>query len=373
MQEGMTSLIQMPKVVVARLALAEENVACIVVLGDPTTGGVLASIGGLGDVTIAEAGATVGFAGPRVVEMVTGSVPSAASHSAVSALANGLIDEVVAKDDVHDHLAMVLRVLAPDEPEAVGTPPTPGTKPRGDGWAAVLKARSEDRPPPHALVEGICDETIRLRGDRSGRDDEAVVVAIGRMLGRRVLFIALDPTRGPGAGAYRLARRALRIAERLQVPVVTLVATPGADPSEGSEAGGVAWEIAQLFAAMAVTEVPIAAVVTGEGGSGGALAFAIGDVLLAYEDSIFSVIGPEGAATILWRDADRAPEAARALKLTAADLMSLGVADALLPEPPDAASLARVLAYHLDRLAGRSGHELVVARTGRWRQADGDG
>jgi acetyl-CoA carboxylase carboxyl transferase subunit beta len=219
----------------------------------------------------------------------------------------------------------------------------------------------------------MCNDTIRLHGDRSGSDDESLAAAIGRMLGRRVLILAMDPTHNVGAGAYRLARRALRVAERVGIPVVTLIDTPGADPSEESEAGGVAWEIAQLFAAMLVTEVPIVAAVTGEGGSGGALAFAAADAVLAYEDSIFSVIGPEGAATILWRDAERAPEAARALKLTAAELVSLGVADELLAEPPDAASLANALAYHLDRFAGISGHDLVVARTTRWRRSDGNG
>ena len=373
MQEGMTSLIQMPKVVAARFALAEANVPYIAVLGDPTTGGVLASIGGLADMTIAEAAATVGFAGPRVVELITGSVPSAASHSAASALANGLVDDVVAKDEVNDYLASVVAVLSPDEPEPGSAPASMGTAQPRDGWDAVLTARSKDRPPPHALLAGMCDTTIRLRGDRCGSDDDALAVAIGRMLGRRVMFMALNPTRGPGPGAYRLARRSLRVAERLRIPVVTMVATPGADPSEGSEAGGIAWEIAQLFAAMLVTEVPVVAVVTGEGGSGGALAFATADVVLAYEDSIFSVIGPEGAATILWRDAQRAPEAAALLRLTARDLLSLGVADGLLPEPPDARSLAGTLAYHLDRFAGRSGHDLVVARTERWRHVDGDG
>lgn len=373
MQEGMSSLIQMPKVVAARFALAQAQVPYIAVLGDPTTGGVLASIGALADVTIAETGATVGFAGPRVVEMITGSVPSAASHSAVSALANGLVDTVVAKDEVHDYLAKALTILAADSPEATKRPATASSTRDRDGWVAVERARSGTRPKPPELLRGMCNDTIRLHGDRSGSDDESLAAAIGRMLGRRVLILAMDPTHNVGAGAYRLARRALRVAERVGIPVVTLIDTPGADPSEESEAGGVAWEIAQLFAAMLVTEVPIVAAVTGEGGSGGALAFAAADAVLAYEDSIFSVIGPEGAATILWRDAERAPEAARALKLTAADLVSLGVADELLAEPPDAASLANALAYHLDRFAGISGHDLVMARTTRWRRSDGNG
>jgi len=372
MQEGMTSLVQMPKVVAARFALAEANVAYIAILGDPTTGGVLASIGSLADLTIAEAGATIGFAGPRVVEMVTGSVPSAASHSAASAIANGLVDVVVDKADIRAYLTSALQVLSPDSPAPVTQPDAPPARDATDGWSATQRARAQERPKPPELLDALLDDATSIAGDRCGNADPALVAAIGRMLGRRVLVLALDPARKPGPGAYRLARRALRVAERLAIPVVTLIDTPGADPSEASESGGIASEIAQLFAAMLVTEVPIAAVVTGEGGSGGALTFAAADVVLAYEDSIFSVIAPEGAATILWRDAGRAPEAARALKLTASDLVDLGVADALVAEPLDGASLARVLAYHLDRFANTSGHDLVVARTQRWRHVDGD-
>lgn len=373
MQEGMTSLLQMPKVVAARFALAEARVPYIAILGDPTTGGVLASIGGLGDITIAESGATIGFAGPRVVEMMTGSVPSAASHTAVSALGNGLVDALVAKEEVRAWLAGALEVLAPDAPEDLERTTTTGSdRVSPDGWDAVQRARDPGRPKPPELLHALCSKTIRLRGDRSGADDETLIAAVGRLLGRRVLVLALDPEAQPGPAAYRLARRSLRVAERLGIPVVTLIDTRGADPSELSEAGGVAWEIAQLYAAMLVTEVPIAAVVTGEGGSGGALAFAVGDVLLPYRDSIFSVIAPEGAATILWRDAERAPEAARALKLTAADLAALGVVDEILEEPPEPRSLSNTLAYHLDRFAGISGHDLVVARTERWRHVPVD-
>lgn len=372
MQEGMNALVQMPKVVVARFALAEANQPYIVVFGDPTTGGVLASVGALADITIAEAGATVGFAGPRVVEMITGAAPSSASHSAQSASGYGLIDAVVDKTEVTEFLARTLSVLAPDEPEDVGKP-REAEPSADDGWDATEKARAENRPTAPALLRSLLTDAAPLRGDRAGAEEHALVAALGRMRGRRVLALALDRERLPRPADYRLARRALRVADRLRIPVVTLIDTRGADPSERSESGGVAWEIAQLFAALLVTEVPVVAVVTGEGGSGGALAFAVGDVLLAYEHTIFSVIGPEGAATILWRDPARAPDAARTLKLTASDLVSFGIADALLSEPPDAGQLADAVAYHHDRLRSMTGHELVVARMKRWRRADGRG
>lgn len=368
MQEGMNALVQMPKVVAARLALAEAHVPFIAVLGDPTTGGVLASIAALADYTIAESVATIGFAGPRVVEMITGSAPGAGSHTAAAALGNGLVDVVVDNEEIGEAVARVLNVLAADTPDNVEAPASLDPTDARDGWAAVEAARSKDRTDAPTLLRGMCPDGVDLNGDRSGSDNPALLVSLGRLRGRRVLAMALDRRQAPGPGAYRLARRSLRIAERLQIPVVVLIDTRGADPSEISEAGGIAWEISQLFAAMLVTEVPIASVVTGEGGSGGALAFAVGDVLLAYEDSVFSVIGPEGAATILWRDKARAPEAARALRLTARDLMEFGIADALLPEPPGAESLARALAYHLDRVPWTSGHDLVTARLKKWRR-----
>ncbi len=368
MQEGMNALVQMPKVVAARFALADAHVPFIAVLGDPTTGGVLASAGALADYTIAESGATIGFAGPRVVEMVTGTPPGAESHSAAAALGNGLVDAVVDNEEIGEVVAKVLAALSPDSPEEIDAPAPPDSNDDRDGWDAVETARARNRPTAPELLMGVCPSEVFLRGDRSGSEDPALIAVLGRLLGRRVLAMALDRNRAPGPAAYRAARRHLRIAERLQIPVVVLIDTRGADPSEVSEAGGLAWEIARLFAAMLVTEVPIVAAVTGEGGSGGALAFAVGDVLLAYEDSIFSVIGPEGAATILWRDPARAPEAARALKLTAQHLLEFGIADALLSEPPDPASLAQALAYHLDRVPRTSGHDLVVTRMKRWRR-----
>ncbi|HEV3472780.1 MAG TPA: carboxyl transferase domain-containing protein, partial [Actinomycetota bacterium] len=302
-------------------------------------------------------------------EMITGTPPGAGSHSAATALGNGLVDEVVDNEAVGSAVTALLDVLAPDTPESPGAWQAPTPSDARDGWDAVRAARAKDRPDAPKLLKGVCRTHVPLRGDRAGSEDPALIAVLGRVLGRRAVVMALDRARPPGPAAYRAARRCLRIAERLQIPVITLIDTRGADPSEVAEAGGIAWEIAQLFAAMLVTEVPIVSVVTGEGGSGGALAFAVGDVLLAYEDSIFSVIGPEGAATILWRDPGRAPEAARALKLTAQDLLSFGIADALLSEPPDATSLASAVAYHLDRVPWDSGHDLVTARMERWRRS----
>jgi acetyl-CoA carboxylase carboxyl transferase subunit beta len=236
-----------------------------------------------------------------------------------------------------------------------------------DAWEAVAAARSPERPTAPDLAHAMSDAIVELHGDRAGSDDRFLVAALARVRGRRVVLLALDRAGAPAAGAFRKARRCIALARRLGLPIVTLVDTPGADPSEPSEARGIAWEIAGLFDDMLAADVPIISVVTGEGGSGGALAFATGDVMLVYEHSIFSVIGPEAAAAILWRDPERAPDAARALKLTAADLVRLGIADHLLPEPVTSASVADAVAYHLDRITGGAPKGAAAARRKRWR------
>ncbi len=374
MQEGMRSLIQMPKVVAARIGLANKGVPFLAVLGHPTTGGVLASLGGLADITLATEGATIGFAGPRVAEAFTGRPLRAGSRTSASALRSGLVDRVVGEQDERAVVASILDVLAADQPESGDVPVEADdrdgtdTGRRGDAWGIVLAARAEDRLNAAEAVEQIADVHHELRGDRAGTDDRGVITTIARVAGRRCVLIALDRRVAPTAGGFRKARRVVELADRLRLPVVTLVDTRGADPSEDSEAGGVAWEIARLFEAMLTTSSPILSVVTGEGGSGGALAFAAGDVLVAYAHSFFSVIGPEGAAQILWRDAGRASEAARLLKVTAHDLKRLGIADAVIAEPLDARSLRGVVAYHLERAsnAGPRG-ERAERRRRRWR------
>ena len=363
MQEGMRSLVQMPKLVTARAALEDAHVPYVAVLGDPTTGGVLASIAGLADYTIAELGATIGFAGPRVVEAVTGALPDPGSHTAASARADGLVDAVLEPNEVRGRIGELLRVLEEDEPRAAGDPAaTVGAA--LEEWAAVRAARSAERPDGPTLARALGEVSVELHGDRMGSDDSALFAALVRSEGRRFVLLALDRSTPPGPGAYRKARRCLALAERLAVPVVTLIDTPGADPSSSSESGGIAWEIAALFDAMLRVRVPVLSILTGEGGSGGALAFATGDIFLAYEHSIFSVIAPEAAAAILWRDRGRAAEAADALKLGAHTLLELGIADGLLPEPPDGSSLRAAVSYHLARI---DPEDVVARRRARWR------
>ena len=372
MQEGMRSLIQMPKVVVARLGLAAARVPFIAILGNPTTGGVFASLASLADVTIAEAEATIGFAGPRVAERFMGYRLPHGSHTAESAFMSGLVDEVVDPEELRDFVTSILMTFLPDKPRDVA-PMGDADQQRIDEWDAVQRARDDDRPLAHELILEIAESLVVLHGDRVGGVDPAVDIALARIAGRKVVVLALDRQRSPGPAAFREARRAIEIAVRLGLPIVSIVDTPGADPSADSESSGIAGEIARTFRDLLSAPVPTLSVVTGEGGSGGALAFCATDVLLAYENSVFSVIGPELAAEILWRDSERGPEAARLLKVGAVDLLELGIADALVPEPLTPASLENVIAYHLSRLCDAgSVDDLRAARLERWRSRYGD-
>ena len=374
MQEGMASLVQMPKVVAARIELARAGRPFVALLGHPTTGGVLASLGALADVTIAESGATVGFAGPRVVEAATGHRLSDDSHTAASAAAAGLVDRVAGAEEARVLVQDVLGILAcSHELSPAGPPPEPDSAGK-DAWVSLQLVRSADWPAAPALARGMSTALFELRGDRAGADDPACFAVLAVTAGGgAVLVLALDRAHAPGPGAYRKAIRCVRIASRLGLPVVTLVDTRGADPSEPSEAGGIAWAIAELYETMLAAPVPVVSIVTGEGGSGGALAFACGDVLLAYEDAVFGVIAPELAAQILWRDGERAPEAARLLRIGAHDLAGLGICDGVLAGRPDARSLSAAVAYHLGRLEATPGAGHDAARRERWRQGLGYG
>ena len=375
MQEGMRSLIQMPKVVAARLTLAEAHQPFIAFLGNPTTGGVFASLGSLADVTLAEAEATIGFAGPRVAERATGRPLEAGSHTASSAFDNGMVDAVVAGEDARAAIARVLECLGPDRPEP-SDPPVDAPRPSDvDPWDAVQRARTEAGVDPELWAPGpdgelahpLIDLHVELNGDRAGSEAGDLSTWLARIGGRKVLLVQTGG--GPiWPSGYRKTMRCLDIAAQLSLPVVTIVETTGADPSAGSEAEGIAGLIARLTEKMLQAPVPILSVVTGEGGSGGALAFATADILLASERSVFSVIGPEGAAEILWKDAARAPEAARLLKLTAHDLLDLGIADQVIPAGVE--SLKRAVTYHLGRLhEGHDPREAPKSRRARWRNS----
>lgn len=398
MQEGMASLVQMAATSAAAAAHAEAGLLQVAVLRDPTTGGVFASHANLADVVFAEPGATIGFAGPRVAEAVTdGPLPSG-SHTARGAHAAGLVDAVVARPDLPDALGPLLAWgaavtatvdgapagmtgtadgpagIGPDAATAPAPAPDHAPEPPDDPWEQVQRARAGNRHrAPAFLADDRVTVAARLRGDRAGGVDGAITVACATWAGRPVVLLAMDPGGGAiGPAGYRTAWRGLELATRLGVPVVTLVDTAGADPSASAEAGGIGHHIAATLRRMLSVPVPVVSLVVGEGGSGGALALATGDRLLVQEHAIFTVIAPEGAAAILHRDRDRAPEVAQLLDPTAHRLHALGIADQVVPEPAGAevATAVAAVARHLDELATDPTPAvggLAGPRRARWR------
>jgi acetyl-CoA carboxylase carboxyl transferase subunit beta len=339
MQEGMVSLIQLARTSSAACAHASAGLLSVAVLRSPTTGGVFASYASLTDVRCAEPGALIGFAGPRVVELTTGEKLPPESHTAASAFAAGLVDAVVERDAQAAWVEAVLgrravRWAYPGWGGKRADPPGPGA------WGEVQRARASHRPPASAWAANLCSSWVPLHAD-----DPAIRCGLATFEGRRLVVIAMERARPRPAG-FRLAQRAIALAGRLGLPLLTLVDTPGADPSATSERDGIAGEIARTFAAMSALPTPSVSVCVGEGGSGGALALAFADRLLQLEHAVFSVIPPEGAAAILDRDADTAAQRAEDLKLTSADLLRLGIIDEVIQENDEA--VRRAIARALD-------------------------
>lgn len=346
MQEGTASLQQLARTAAGALRLRRAGVPQVAYLRHPTTGAILASYAGLADVVIGEAGATVGFAGPRVVEAITGRAPDGRSHTAESALRSGLVDAVVPAVDGRRVLQRAVRVLHPDGRGGPLPPHRAVPEPDGrlDAWDALRRARHPQRPDGGAYVAALFDDWLPLRGDRAGADDPALAAGLGR-LGQRtcaVLAQRRDPAAPPGrrrgmtGAGYRKAARVINLAGRLGLPIVTFVDTPGAEPGPESENGGVATAIAETFAALLDSPAPTVAMVVGEGGSGGALALAACDRVLMQDDAVVEVVAVEAASAILHRDAGRGRELAGHLGLTAADQRRVGLVDRVVPGPTTA-------------------------------------
>ncbi|MGD8726465.1 MAG: acetyl-CoA carboxylase carboxyltransferase subunit alpha [Gemmatimonadales bacterium] len=252
----------------------------------------------------------------------------------------------------------------------------------------VMVARHPRRPYTLDYVERVFTDFVELKGDRLFRDDPAIVGGWARLDGRPVMIVGHQKGRDtkanlarnfgmPHPEGYRKALRLMHMAERFEAPVITLIDTPGAYPGLGAEERGQAEAIARNLEEMAALRTPFVAVVTGEGGSGGALALGVADRLLMLENAIYSVISPEGCAAILWRDASQKERAAEALRLTAEDLQRLGVIDEIVPEPPGGAhadhegmarTLGNALKRHIDELAALDAEARVELRTQKYRQ-----
>jgi acetyl-CoA carboxylase carboxyl transferase subunit beta len=377
LQEGMIALVQMARTASAVASHGRAGLMSAVVFRAPTTGGVLASWASLADVRAAQPGATIGFGGPRVVAEVTGQWPPADSHTAESAYAHGLVDDLVTEQAQTSWLGSAVGLsAAPPLAVPAGRPsqPTGAVVVGGDVYQGLLEARAPGRPSGLEWASWLTDEWVELRGS-----DPSIRAALASITGQQVVVIAMDrhafgdAAAKPGPHAFRLAQRAARLAGRLGRPVLTLIDTPGADPSPRSEAGGLAGEIARTLLCMAELPGPSVALCVGEGGSGGAMALGHADRFLMLDGAVFSVIGPEAGAAILYRDRDRAAGLSRDLRITSADLLGLGVIDALVPETlsgtRQAVAEALAQARPGDRLARASSATAAALRDGGTKPA----
>jgi len=357
--EGMRALVGIPRATLALADLRAARVPHVAVAASPTTGGVWVAIGSQGDLRVGVRGATVGFSGPRVIEAMTGDRLPDGANTAESAFAAGLLDDVVGADEVDGWIGRALRILGGSTPTAQSPSLTETTAPDRLGWEQVQHSRSVARRSGRDLALALLDERVPLR-----TGDESVAAWMGSLGDRSVVLVAVAAERAGRAtpAGYQLLTRAAGLAGGLGLPLVTLVDTAGADPLPGSEQGGVAAAIASALTSVLSCASPTVAVVHGEGGSGGALAAAVCDVVAITADGWFAALSPEGAAAALRR---KPAEAADLMRVSPAELLEDGFADAVAPAGPDA--LRGWLAASLTRLAGIDPVVRRQQRDHRWR------
>ncbi len=352
MQENILSLMQMARTTVAVNRLHANGIPYIVLLTDPTYGGVTASFAMLGDIHIAESGARIGFAGRRVIEQnIREKLPSN-FQTAEYLYEHGMVDMVVPRNELHDTLSRVLAVLTkqPREPKAinVSTPLADNKKTRGmgetDAYDKVLLARNENRPHFLDYINGIVDDWTYLAGDRLYAEDSAMGSGIGYWRGIPAVIIGQEQGRTietrqkhrfgmANPDGYRKAQRMMRLAEKFNLPLISLFDTAGAFAGREGEERGQSQAIAMTMSVGLSIKTPYVAVNVGQGGSGGAIAIGTADRVLMMENAIYSVIAPESCASILWKDNKFKAVAAQAMKLTARDMANLNVIDGIIDEP----------------------------------------
>ena len=357
MQEGIISLMQMAKTSAAAKRHSEAGLLYVPVLTDPTTGGVTASFAMLGDIILAEPKALIGFAGPRVIEQTIGQKLPEGFQRAEFQLEHGFVDMIVEREDLKKTLYKILRAHRPTTGYANFDPlhsddnyePTELMKEREAKakpfkvWDKVSAARQIKRLASVDYMDYIFDEFMELHGDRYFRDDPAIVGGIAYLDGQPVTVIGVHKGKDledcakrnygmPSPEGYRKALRLMKQAEKFNRPIITFVNTSGAYPGMEAEENGQGEAIARNLYEMSGIKVPILCLMIGEGGSGGALALSVGNEVWMMENATYSILSPEGFASILWKDGKRAKEAAEVMKITAHDLKELDVVDDIIPE-----------------------------------------
>lgn len=396
MQEGTVAFLQMVGITAAITRHKDAGLPYLVYLRSPTFGGVLASWGSLGHVTIAEPGAALGFLGPRVYQALYGEPFPPDVQTAEHLFDRGLIDGVVAPADLKQVADRALRVLAAratwhaDVSAARSAPPPSGPVPDdGDdadpedgrtAWQVVTASRRADRPGVRRLLRIAATDVVPLNGTGAGEADPGLLLALARFEGAPCVLLGQDRrgqslTAPLGPAALREARRGMRLAAELRLPLLTLIDTPGAALSVAAEEGGLAGEIARCLADMVTLRAPTLAVLLGQGTGGGALALVPGDRVLAAANGWLGPLPPEGASAIVHRDVAHADLMAAQQGVRATDLWRAGIVDRVVPERPDAADepvefcarLGRVLGEELAGLLGRDDTERLRSRAHRYR------
>ena len=381
MQEGTVAFLQMAKITQAVMAHRAAGLPYLVYLRHPTTGGVFASWGSLGHVTVAEPGALVGFLGPRVYEAMHGSPFPPGVQLAENLHAHGLIDAVVPPGALADIAARALDVLATPVGDPGPVPDLPLDElSDAPAWEVITRSRRPDRPGVRALLRGGATSVTPLFGTGEGEGCAGLLLALARFGSARAVVLGQDRRAQTleqplGPASLRTARRGMRLAAELGLPLVTVIDTGGAALSREAEEGGLAGEIARSLADLITLPSPTLCLLLGQGGGGGALALLPADRVLAAENSWLSPLPPEGASAILYRTTDRAPEVAAAQGVRALDLRANGIVDRIVAERPDAADepeefvarVAQALEHELAALMAVNDGERRAARQRRYR------
>jgi acetyl-CoA carboxylase beta subunit/acetyl-CoA carboxylase alpha subunit len=378
MQEGTVAFVKMVDI---SLAIADHRAAglpFIVYLRHPTTGGVMASWGSLGHVTIAEPNALVGFLGPRVYEALYDKPFPEGVQTSENLFAKGLIDGVATPGQVGGLLDRALRVLQSDPGVVPQNPPVDDIE-DVDTWDSITRSRRPERPGVRRLLRYAATDVIPLNGTGQGESDPGLLLALARFGGSPCVFLGQD-RRGQtelhplGPGALREARRGMRLAAELNVPLMTAIDTPGAALSVEAEEGGLAGEIARCLADLVTLPAPTLTLLLGQGSGGGALALLPADRVVAAQHAWLSPLPPEGASAIVHRDIEHAPDLARAQGVRSLDLREAGVVDRIVAERPDAADepvefcrrLGAVLHYELASLIKQDPAQRRARRNARY-------
>lgn len=351
MQEGIVSLMQMAKTSAALKHHSDAGLLYISILTDPTTGGVTASFAMLGDVILAEPKALIGFAGPRVIEQTIGQKLPEGFQRAEFLLEHGFLDAIVERPQMK---AVLSKILALHEngkgtdfnrKECAQDLVADGRKEEKlTAWQRVELSRRKDRPVGSDYIDALFTDFVEFHGDRYFADDKAIIGGVARFHGMPVTVIAQAKGRNtkeniernfgmPKPEGYRKALRLMKQAEKFARPVICLVDTPGAFCGLEAEERGQGEAIAKNIYEMSGLKVPVVSIIIGEGGSGGALAMATADEVWMLENSIYSILSPEGFASILWKDSSKAKEAAEVMKLTAENLKAQGIVEHVFAEP----------------------------------------